>query len=934
MQMTRRSLVLGGLSLTALLATRPRPAVAGDWLRPAIVLITGVDWTSDAVKLAEVLQPFTLRKIPVTVSLSPIGSGDNKIGRDATVVALLRETQEQDPDLVEIAIDLGTVESTDPYFQLRQASDAQTAFSALMNPTGDKVRQRLVTGLTAVTKTPVRSFQDFSAMRAAGLRSVFHMPQDGTDMGIQKPAGGYWMTETGLANVFGEQLAAAMPPRKNRAVPAGLQPNGLRRFLQLDPHSDEPIIIPLRFELLSQMSNAEATAFATDFAGAVREAADGQQYRNVLPSILYWQSRTDNARYVIIRIDDFRARTEEDGSYFKFVTELLDSKYPMTGGVVPASIGLLDGDATSKSRLQTLLNNAGFSVALQGWDHSQNERLNNSFETNFDKVRQGARQLFLATGKPVSSYVATNNSYDDNLLDAIAAAGISVFSAERGDNIWFSGMDKRGLLHASNSVSFEAEWSSDAPYLAVDDVLARVGDLNDTVFTINPRTATTPEKKRAILEVLATLAAKPGTSLTNMTTYYHQVVPQLAKPELVRFAKAEVRISDPKPHIIDAATETQLLADAALAWEFFDWSASQFKGMVAGTAWEEYGRRAGYPFATQWDFGSYILAAVCAHWLGLINQAKFKKTITKILKFIGQSSYSFGDVQLPDVERAIGKAKPNGRGFDCADTGRLLIALRVLENYAPNAFPAAKLIATWGLKSIIIDGVMHSVSKGKLVGIPHNSYSHYARQGYLSWGLEVAPVYDDWPLDMDGSVRFLNEIERRGRIATEPTVTEEIEIGGTDQTRFIADVLYGAQIKRYRETGVLTCRSEGPIDGPPYFTYQGYQLTPDGGEFVVDGRDLEQKAQLGDKWRLVSTKGCFLWHAARPGEYSDKLIQLARNKGRIKGLGFASGIHESTGKATALTDVNTNGLILESIAYILNGRTPLNTFSRQVREAK
>ena len=934
MGMTRRSLLLGGLTLTALLAARRGPAVAGDWPRPAIVLITGVDWSSDAVRLATVFQPFTLRKIPVTVSLSPFGSGDHKVGRDSAVVALLRETVDEDPDLVEVAIDLGAVESIDPYFQLRQASDAQAMFSWLMNPIGDKARKRLVTGLTAVSGTPVRSFQDFAGMRAAGLRSVIHVPEDGTEMGIQKPAGGYWMTETGLANVFGEQLATAKPPKKNRAVPLGSQLNDLRRHLQSDTHGDEPIIFRLRFEVLSELSPAELAAFATDFADVVREAADGQQHRNVLPSNLYRQSRPEAARYVIIRIDDFRVRAEDDSSHFKFVTELLDLKYPVTEGVVPAGIGLLDGDLTSKSRLQALLNNSGFDVALQGWEHGQNEGFNKSFETNLDKVTRGARQLYLATGKPVSSYVPTNNSYDDNLLDAIAAAGMSVFSAERGDNIWFSGMDKRGLLHASNSVSFEAEWSSDTPYLAVDDVLARIGDVNDTVFTINPRTATTPEKKRSILEVLAKLIEQPGTSLANMATYYHQVVPQLAKPELVRYAKAEVRIRDPKPGIVDAAMESQLLADAALAWEFFDWSASKFKGMVAGTAWEEYGRRTGYPFATQWDFGSYILAAVCAHRLRVIDQAKFEKTITTILKFIGQSSYSFRGVRLPEVERAIGKEKPEGRGFDCADTGRLLIALRVLENYAPKTFPIAKLVATWGLKYIIIDGMLHSVTKGKLVVVPYNSYSHYVRQGYLSWGLDVAPVFDDWSLDMDGSVHLLNEIERRGRIATEPTVTEEIEIGSTEQTRLITDVLYGAQIKRYRETGILTCRSEGPIDGPPYFTYQGYQLTPDGGEFVVDGRDLEQKAQLGDNWRLVSTKGCFLWHAARPGEYSDKLIQLVRNNGRIEGLGFASGIHESTGKATALTDVNTNGLILESIAYILNGRNPLAEFSNNIKAAK
>jgi hypothetical protein len=357
--------------------------------------------------------------------------------------------------------------------------------------------------------------------------------------------------------------------------------------------------------------------------------------------------------------------------------------------------------------------------------------------------------------------------------------------------------------------------------------------------------------------------------------------------------------------------------------------------MVPGTAWLEYGNKAGYPFATQWDFGSYVQATIAAHRLKIIDQPTFETTINTILKFLAKSSYPFRGVRLPDVERGLGKDKPKGRGFDSADTGRLLIALRGLENYAPKTFPTKKLVASWGLQSIIVDGVLNGVSNGNLVAIPHNSYSHYARQGYLAWGLDVAPIYEDLPLDMDGSVRLIDLVASRGRIATEPTVTEEIEVGGTPHSRLIADVLYGAQIKRYQKTGILTCISEGPIDGPPYFTYPGYQITPDGGEFVVDGRNLEQKQvldKLGDKWRMVSTKGCYLWHAARPGAYSDLLLEHARIA-RIEGLGFASGIHETDGTATALTDVNTNALILESIAFVLGGRKALKTVDAQVQAA-
>jgi len=47
--------------------------------------------------------------------------------------------------------------------------------------------------------------------------------------------------------------------------------------------------------------------------------------------------------------------------------------------------------------------------------------------------------------------------------------------------------------------------------------------------------------------------------------------------------------------------ETQLKADAASAWEYFDWGAATFDAMVPSTAWFEDGVRQGDPFATMWD---------------------------------------------------------------------------------------------------------------------------------------------------------------------------------------------------------------------------------------------------------------------------------------------------------------------------------------------
>ena len=82
---------------------------------------------------------------------------------------------------------------------------------------------------------------------------------------------------------------------------------------------------------------------------------------------------------------------------------------------------------------------------------------------------------------------------------------------------------------------------------------------------------------------------------------------------------------------------------------------------------------------------------------------------------------------------------------------------------------------------------------------------------------------------------------------------------------------------------------------------------------------------------MVSSKGAFLWSAVRPQAYSRLLLSYVRARARTTDLGYASGIFSATGEPTAnYSDINTNGIILSAIAYILGGRRPLleTTMSR------
>jgi hypothetical protein len=167
-------------------------------------------------------------------------------------------------------------------------------------------------------------------------------------------------------------------------------------------------------------------------------------------------------------------------------------------------------------------------------------------------------------------------------------------------------------------------------------------------------------------------------------------------------------------------------------------------------------------------------------------------------------------------------------------------------------------------------------------------------------------------------------------IATEPHLSEAIEIGISQPAQLMADTLYTAQKRRHQDSGVLTGVSEGPLDREPWFAYQGYEIGPGGGAWRVYAPDSSpewQTTAFVENARMVSTKAAFLWLAFRSDDYSRLLHDHVRNRTKSPTLGFSAGIYEKSGQVSNEFDINTNAVILEAIAYIDNGRNPITSFA-------
>ncbi|MDP1702824.1 MAG: DUF3131 domain-containing protein [Aestuariivirga sp.] len=912
--LSRRSVLLGGLALPVLASGfAASPGRAGESAPALLLVITGIDPATSPALLTSVTEPFVRAGLAVVLSVNPFLANGTAMSPLDAISRSLRDALDKFPAQLELAVDVRDLPALSPYGQLRQASNSQAALTKAINAMGDCYVQPVVMASTLTTRTLVGSLEDLSGLRAAGIRTVIHLPQTANET---VPASrGYWKTSSGLAKTFAGTLTSS--PRSPAKIAAAIQ---------FESRSPEPIVVTFSLSDLGSSRSADIASYATQLARHLASLWAAQTVYSILPYELYKLSMPGPARYVIVRVDDFRLSNATDSNHKLVVAELLSRGIPISQAVIPGGVVPLANDDLSKNYLRKLSENPIYDFATHGQAHLPNELLGQTDDFNREVIGYGITSLQDVSGREPLTYIPPNNVYDAATLRAYQQYGGKVFSSEHGNFNWFWGLDEFGILHASHTIGPEKSWGNDIAYHEPADIARFIGSRNDAVLMLHPQTMNSASKFRAVFDTLDLLSQERKTQLTNFRQYYDKVMPVIPALERVQTARYEVGVNDRLEGESSLPSHDELVKAAAVAWQYFDRWQKKYKGLAPATGWLEGNQIKGYPFATMWDVASMIMATISAQRLGFISQQRFEEAITSILRFVRTARYKRRSSFLPATEHPLKGTGGARGGFDSADTGRLLIALKVLDQVTNQEFRISKIVNSWDLGASIIEGRMHDLLGRKATSVHKSSYAQYAAQGYRLWGYPVLPIYTEAnPLaNMDATLRFIEELQEYGRIATEPITTEQIEVGSTDHGTLAADLLLAAQIARHKETGILTCASEGPADRAPWFTYQGYQLKPDGGSWEVDlPPDSES---LGEKrkqsFRTISTKGCFLWLAARPGQYSRKLYDTARTVGLTNGIGFASGIYESSFKATDHTDVNTNGIILEAILYILSGSKP------------
>ena len=458
------------------------------------------------------------------------------------------------------------------------------------------------------------------------------------------------------------------------------------------------------------------------------------------------------------------------------------------------------------------------------------------------------------------------------------------------------------------------------PNAATTSVANPLAQEQDIVLILSAGQMATQEAQRRVFGDLQALSEDGITQFVSIGEFaaaLHSNEPVAVRHRLTRAAIANAPFeSCPKT---DDAERARLLDDARHAWGYFQTYQEAATGLCPATVDSRPGgdiQRS----VTMWDVGSNLNAIVAAVELDLIDRKQAEKTFERIFpNIMGRST---DGRLLPQGWIRTDRHKWGIRDFDGCDGGRLLASLDNMRRRFGMGDEIAKLVKSWDLDKIVVDGEIQSVISRKFASTFNSHCAHYAALGFRRWGLNPSSPYETFENRPpgDGEMALLETVARIGPLGTEPLLLEAMELGMSPESTYLAEILVSAMEEEFKENNRLICPSETPMDSEPWFIYQGLELGSGSRSWRLDtvGHHPEYMTEAAaEELMTFSTKAAFLWAAYRPCAFTRKLLDYARKHGR-DAVGFVSGVKVKAHRPTRnYTDLNSNAIILQAIAHML-----------------
>lgn len=844
---------------------------------PSLLIVRNVTPRSSASALLSFLDPITSQNVPVCVAVKFDQEEWESTDQNAGLMEALHKLTIDYRGLVELAIEIPGLASELPYLRMRTASEARNRFKhAMVKANGTYVPQ------TVIADLPNGEVPTIEGLRSAGILTSFLIPNDGSTSTV-------WRNADGTQQVNGGWRFPPSPSDEDIST----------TFTQATTQ-DGPLVFVASFQSDDTLGDDAFFDQGAVLGDAFRRNLTSSRNYFILPSELRFRSGTAFARNLVLCINAAGA----DRSNGSLRSQLAAANLPFTE-LLPAelSANALSGQPDDDPHQCLIAPNAD----TDDW--------------------QALRQAAFDTGTRESVQCIALENESEGITDAPALAGFDVVLDTSENRKGDIGFDAEGSLRLRTSMVLDTPVSAQK---LQEDLLQSTLYSEDITLEIKESAFSQPEDAHSLVKTLVELAQSDQYRVIDLQQFFKAVSVKSEPARLLRTASrwpARTASSE-----VDTKEHEQLLNDAKSAWSYFERLSDPETGLVPATAWVEEGQIETYRFSTMWDTGTLLLAIVSAHSIGILDDDAFEVRLKAALA--GLATGTFNGMRLPKgLTSTDGKAKGDD-DYNASDTARLLISLHLVQSYAKQDLGIADILAGWDLEKTIRDGTPLTVRGSKLVSAYRSNYAGYIARGFGLWNYPVtSPYADPSPGSrFDQGVQILHDVAQFGPIGTEPHLLEAVELGASSVAAAAAEALFAAQIDKHRATGKLVCVSEGPVNREPWFVYQGYQISDDGGQWTVEALDPSPRFQTKGFIRAVemlNSKGAFLWNAHRPNDYTDRLVNQVREKAATSKLGFSPGVFSVTGQSDqAYSDINTNGVILQAIAFRLKGGIPCSEWAR------
>ncbi|MGK9174701.1 DUF3131 domain-containing protein [Yokenella regensburgei] len=370
---------------------------------------------------------------------------------------------------------------------------------------------------------------------------------------------------------------------------------------------------------------------------------------------------------------------------------------------------------------------------------------------------------------------------------------------------------------------------------------------------------------------------------------------------------------------------------ARIAWRYFQNNTQPQTGLVNGSDKQ--------PRVTLWQMGDTLIALLAARELGLVKEDEFDARLTRLLGTLNRLTLT--DTRTPGrlyssltATPVDFSGKPARSGWSAKDMGRLMLALRLTAERAPQYREYLdKIVLRWNFCPVMDkEGELWSASlqNGKPVVREELRLgeSEYAASAFRLWGFPVGKALSPPSRNVIIYQRSLAVDARDPRttwqpslLTTLPAMLPGLEFGWQPpgipdelqkNLRSRAEGVWLSQKTRWEQDKVLTARADFSLAQAPWHMEDtvwgnGYAWNTLGD----DGRDYPRLAQ-------VSTKAVFMLWTLWDTDYTDALMAVIRHLNNPQ-QGWYEGRLEATGDVNRVVTLSTNAMVLETLLYKHNG---------------